>query len=257
MAAGEPLASMTPWHSKAVGDGHQSTLVRRATSRREHTMSSSSPAPSDRRLFLGRVAAAAAGAVAASASLPDSLEAASAIAADDSEKWLVKLRGKYRQVFDAFQIEDGFGLAYAATFLNTQGPNPDAGAVVVLRHFGFPLALNDAAWEKYKIGQALNVKDPATNAIAVRNPFLRPKAGVLLTDDMAIDKLLARGVIFGACNVALQVMSGRLAGMAGVTAEVALKDWTAAVIPGIVILPSGVWGVNRAQLAGCTYCSAA
>ena len=116
---------------------------------------------------------------------------------------LEKLHGKYRQVFDAYGVDDGFGLAYAATFLNTQGPKPDAGAVVVLRHAGFPMALGDAAWAKYKIGAALNVKDPETNAPAVRNPFLRPKPGVLLTDDMAIDKLLARGVIFGGCSVAL------------------------------------------------------
>ncbi|MEP7346987.1 MAG: hypothetical protein ABI877_17080 [Gemmatimonadaceae bacterium] len=212
--------------------------------------------PSDRRLFLGRVAAAAAGAVAASSILPSAIEAAPTVAPDESDMWLEKLHGKYRQVFDTFAIDEGFGLAYAATFLNTQGPKPDAGAVVVLRHFGFPLAVGDDIWAKYKIGQALNVKDPATNEIAVRNPFLRPKSGVLLTDDMAIDKLLARGVIFGACNVALHVISGRLAGMAGVTPEVALKEWTAGVIPGIVVLPSGVWAVNRAQVAGCTYCTA-
>jgi hypothetical protein len=218
-------------------------------------MTSQSPDSSDRRLFLGRVAAAAAGAVAVSSVLPSSL-AAAPVAADEGDKWLEKLHGKYRQLFDVFGVDDGFGLAYAATFLNTQGPKPDAGAVVVLRHAGFPLALGDAAWAKYKIGAALNVKDPATNAPAVRNPFLRPKPGLLLTDDMAIDKLMARGVIFGACNVALHVLSGKLAGQAGVTAEVALKDWTAALIPGITVLASGVWAVNRAQVAGCTYCSA-
>jgi len=219
-------------------------------------VSSLPPTSSDRRDFLGRVAAVAAGAIAANAILPSAASAASP-AADDAEKWLEKLHGKYRQVFDVFGADDGFGLAYAATFLNTQGPKPDAGAVVVLRHFGFPLALSDAVWAKYKIGQAINLTDPATKAIAVRNPFLHPKSGVLLTDDMAIDKLLARGVVFGACNVALHVLSGKLAGNAGVTPEVALKEWTAAMIPGVTLLPSGVWGVNRAQVAGCTYCTGA
>jgi len=52
------------------------------------------------------------------------------------------------------------------------------------------------------------------------------------------------------------VLSGRMAANAGVTADVALKEWTAAIIPGITVLPSGVWAVNRAQMKGCTYCTA-
>lgn len=213
------------------------------------------PDLSGRRTFLGQLAGTA-GAMVAGAALPGALGATPAVGSADADHWLDGLKGKYRQVFDTFGIDDGFGLAYAATFLNTQGPKPDAGAVVVLRHAGFPLALGDAIWAKYKLGEAMNVKDPATGAIAVKNPFLRPKPGVLLTDDMAIDKLLTRGVVFGGCNVALQVLSGRMAGNAKVTAEVALKEWTAGLIPGITIVPSGVWAVNRAQVAGCTYCSA-
>lgn len=209
----------------------------------------------NRRAFLGR-------AVTASAALGMGVTATpwhEALAADSqagaSEKWLSSLKGKYRQVTDIFEPNDGWGLAYARTFLATQGPQPDAGAVVILRHAGFVLSLGNEAWAKYKLGAAMNITDPETKAPAVKNPFLRPKPGTLLADDMAIDQLLAKGVIFGACNVALQVLSGRMAGQAGVTPEVALKDWTAAIIPGVHVIPSGVWGVNRAQVAGCTYCS--
>lgn len=60
---------------------------------------------------------------------------------------------------------------------------------------------------------------------------------------------------FGACHVALLGQSKMLAGNAGVSAEQAAKEWTANVIPGITIIPSGTWGVNRAQEAGCTYCA--
>jgi hypothetical protein len=76
-----------------------------------------------------------------------------------------------------------------------------------------------------------------------------------LVDDFAIDRLLERGVVFGASNIALQIQSKMLAGNAGVTAEEAAKEWAANVIPGITIVPSGTWGVNRAQEAGCTYCA--
>lgn len=209
-----------------------------------------------RREFLGQVVAVV-GTGAAALAIPSTL-AASTLASDAADdRWLDKLKGKYRQVFDAYKPDDGFGLAYAMTFLNTQGENPDAGAVVVLRHSAMPLAMTHDVWARYKIGEAIGLRDPETKAPAIKNPFLRPKSGLLLSDDMAIDRLLARGVVFGACGVALKVLSGALAPNAGVTPAQAEKEWQAAMIPGIPVLPSGVWGVNRAQMAGCTYCAAA
>ena len=37
--------------------------------------------------------------------------------------------------------------------------------------------------------------------------------------------------------------------------EEAAREWAANVVPGVTIIPSGTWGVNRAQEAGCTYCA--
>jgi hypothetical protein len=51
------------------------------------------------------------------------------------------------------------------------------------------------------------------------------------------------------------VQSKMLAGNAGVSADEAAREWAANVVPGITIIPSGTWGVNRAQEAGCTYCA--
>jgi len=172
--------------------------------------------------------------------------------AEDGPNWPGTLPGRHRQLVDAFAMNDGFPLAFAWTFLV---PNKSATGVVVLRHGAFPIALDHAIWAKYKIGESFKITDPETKAPAVKNPFLRPKAGVLMVDDWAVDRLLARGVVFGACNMALQVQSKMLAGNVGVTAEEAAKQWAANVIPGITIIPSGTWGVNRAQEAGCTYCA--
>ena len=74
-------------------------------------------------------------------------------------------------------------------------------------------------------------------------------------DDMAIDRVLANGAVIGACGIALKVLSGKLAQNAGMSAEEAAKEWAANVIPGITVIPSGTWGVNRAQEHGCTYCA--
>src|SRR5215467_11150434 len=124
-----------------------------------------------------------------------------------------------------------------------------------LRHSAFPIALGNAMWKKYKIGESLKTIDPETKAPAVKNPFLRPKAGVLLVDDMALDRVPDRGVVFGACNVALLIQSKMLAGNAGASAEEAAKEWAANVVSGTTINPPGTWGVNRAQELGCTYCA--
>jgi hypothetical protein len=170
----------------------------------------------------------------------------------DGPNWPGTLNGRHRQVVDAYEFNSGYPLVFAVTFL---APNESASAVVILRHGAFPIALNDAMWGKYKIGEAMKIVDPETNAPAKKNPFLRPKPGVLVVDDMALDRLLARGVIFGACNVALMVQSKRLAPNAGVSADEAAKEWAANIVPGITVIPSGTWGVNRAQEAGCSYCA--
>ena len=207
--------------------------------------------PSRRGLFARFAGAAAIGIAGLTAR---SVRAATAA---DGPDWPGKLEGRHRQVVDAYEVNSGFPLAFAWTFLL---PNPAPGAataVVVLRHGAFPIALNSAMWAKYKIGESFKIDDPETKAPAVKNPFFQPKPGVLLADDFAIDRLLAKGAIFGGCNVALVVQSGMLAHNAGVSAEDAAKEWTANLIPGITLIPSGTWGVNRAQEAGCTYCAGA
>ena len=176
-------------------------------------------------------------------------------AADDGPNWPGKLTGRYRQVVDAYSVNDGFPLVFASTFLLTDPPPGSATSVVILRSQGLVIAVNSAVWEKYKIGESLKIIDPETKAPAVKNPFLNPKPGVLTTDDSAVDRLLGKGAVFGACNVALHGLSKRLANNAGVSADDAAKEWAANLVPGITLLPSGVWGLNRAQQAGCTYCT--
>jgi intracellular sulfur oxidation DsrE/DsrF family protein len=40
------------------------------------------------------------------------------------------------------------------------------------------------------------------------------------------------------------------------TADQIAQEWRAAVLPGIQVVPSGMWAVNRTQQRGCTYCFA-
>ena len=209
-----------------------------------------------RRGFFARIAG---GAMALGLTGLASAPARAAAGAEDGPDWPGTLKGQHRQVVDAYAPNDGFPLAFALTFLATNGPASagvvPATAVVVLRHLALPLALDHTMWQKYKIGQSLSILDPETKAPAVKNPFLQPKPGVLMVDEMAIDRVLASGAVIGACAIALNMLSGKLAGNAGVSTEEAAKEWTANVIAGITVIPSGTWGLNRAQEHGCTYCA--
>ena len=201
-----------------------------------------------RRRFFGRIAAMSA------VGLFGFAAAATPAHADrsDGPDWPGTLKGRHRQVFDIYDINDGFPLGFANNFLT---PNESATAVLIFRHKGLPYAVGSAIWAKYKIGESFKILDPETKAPAVKNPWLEPKPGVLANADMALDHLIAKGTVMGACAVALRAQSRRLAANAGVSAEEALKEWTANLIPGVTVISSGTWGVNRAQEAGCTYCA--
>jgi hypothetical protein len=173
-------------------------------------------------------------------------------AAADGPDWPGTLKGRHKQLFDVYDINEGFPLGFANNFLT---PNESATAVLIFRHKGLPYALNSAMWEKYKVGETFKISDPETKAPAVKNPYFQPKPGVLNNADMALDRLVAKGTVIGACAVALRGQSRRLASNAGVSPDDALKEWTANLIPGVTVIPSGTWGVNRAQEAGCSYCA--
>lgn len=226
-----------------------------------HPHSHDSESRNGRRAFLGKLAAtAAAGAagitLASALDAPGELLAATPSVGPNADHWLDGLKGKHKQLVDAYAPNEGFPLAFAFSFMAAQSPaDLPVGAVLVLRHMAMPFALNSALWERYKIGEGIKLMDPKTNQPATINPFYKPPAGSLPLEDMALDKLMAKGVIVGACNMALQFLSSEFAANAGVSKEAAAKEWTEGLLPGITLLPSGTWGVNRAQEKGCTYCT--
>jgi intracellular sulfur oxidation DsrE/DsrF family protein len=227
-------------------------------------MSTSSNNPSDRRTFLTTLATGSAAVAAGAIALPHVAEAASATGVDGvnvDEAWLAKLTGKHKQFFDVVSVNDGWPLGFAMNFLKQYNdaykiPDGNLSVVVGLRHFSIPLGFTDDLWKRYKLGELTKVMDPATKAPATRNIYYRAHDGDLMMSGMAIDKLQARGVSFTVCNTALTNLSAMLAPNAGVTADVAKKEWTAALIPGMVLVPAGVVALNRAQERGCAYCFA-
>ena len=125
---------------------------------------------------------------------------AQAAASSDGADWPGALKGSHRQVVDAYEVNAGFPLTFALTFLL---PNDSASAVVVLRHGAFPIALDDAMWQKYKVGETFKIIDPETKMPAVKNPWFQPKPGVIANAEATLDRLAARGSVMGVCGVAL------------------------------------------------------
>jgi hypothetical protein len=181
--------------------------------------------------------------------------------ASPNDDWIQRIQGRHRQVFDATEPNGGFAVVYALNFLESskQANNltdADHTAVVCFRHFATPLLLNDAIWAKYNVGALppINVIDPRTNAPATRNIF---HSNIMLYPGLTYESLMAtRPVIMTACSMALTLLSGLAAGAAGVSPEDAKNEWFAGLISGAIAVPSGVYAVNRAQEAGCTFCTA-
>ncbi len=186
---------------------------------------------------------------------------ASSFSSSSPDPWLGPLSGKHKMYFDATSATGGWPLAYAMNWLAT-GPaaygekESDFSAVVGARHFAAVMALNDSIWAKYPIGAMVNVIDPQTKAPAKRNIFFKSQTGDMMFTDAAIDKLQARGVVVVACSVALGAISGMAGGQVGVPEAQAKAEFIASLLPGVKLVPSGVFAVAHAQEKGCAYCFA-
>ncbi len=215
-----------------------------------------------RRGFLGTLAASTAAGLASLT--PLSLEAATRTrritdnAVDAAfEAWLNKITGKHKMLFDAPEVNSGMPVVWPRVWLNGNNENygtkdTDNSAVIVLRHAGIPIAMQDALWVKYKLGEAFSIKDG--DAAATRNIFAKQMP--LPLPGTGIEQLLASGAQFGVCNVALTVYSGMVAQKMNMDAAAVKSDWVAGLMPGVQVVPSGVLAVSRAQEKGCSYCFA-
>jgi intracellular sulfur oxidation DsrE/DsrF family protein len=224
-----------------------------------------------RRRFLGALAAGAGAVGVASLPFPRAASAESAEAEtavtnpEDPDSWFAGIKGKHRAVFDIFEPHGVFPFLGPMVFLMTNAstgtPAKDCSVVVIIRHEAVPFALGNNLWKKYKLGEATKVTDPETKALAVRNVFWQPKPGDFVLPGLGnarvgIDQLQAQGVMFFACGAALMSMSAGVAQQTKQDPKTVQQEFMTSVLPGVHVLPSGVWGLGRAQEHGCAYCFA-
>ena len=176
--------------------------------------------------------------------------------------WVDKIqRAKHKQVFDAPGIAEGMALNNAVVWLNGYAEvykttDADMAAVLVFRHKGISMVLNDDMWAQMPFGDDEKITDPATSATTKRNPFLKAaggRGGAALMPNGDLESLMARGVIVLACNLALMRQAGAFAKAAGITREQAQQKLIDSVVPGVIRMPSGVFATSRAEEAGCQF----
>jgi hypothetical protein len=224
---------------------------------------------SSRRDFLSRVTTGAAGTMMfAGAPIPvdvvaGMLRPTSAPAAPEQWdlSWVGRVKGKYRAVFDVPEVESGYGV-WRASLWETQyqqvlGAKPaEMSAVVVLRHNGIALAMQQAFWDRYGVGEAKKVIHPITQQPTDRNPALLSSARGEIPatfDAVQLDRFIARGGIALACSLAFDDCVETVKAKDGVSDEQARTAALASLVPGVILQPSGVFAALRAQDAGCRY----
>jgi hypothetical protein len=188
--------------------------------------------------------------------------------------WIKRVNGKARAVFDIVTTESNGGWGRVTMWrdqaVEMYGKPKDVSAIAVIRHGAIRLAMNDAYWEEFpptagrgRAGAApvdtTAAARPATPAAPSRNPIGSPKPGA--TDAQkaeTIEGFLAGGGIVLACNVAFSfAIRPSIARVKSLTGDAADKKAREYLIPGVILMPSGVFGLIAAQQAGCGMLGAA
>jgi hypothetical protein len=188
---------------------------------------------------------------------------------DDS--WSARLTAaKHKAVFDMPELQDAEALDHAALWLEglrtALGAAPgDARVAIIIRHAAVVAAFNDAMWSKYEIGKVRKFKDDSTGKWAVRNPFASPTppkpdgppARPSRPDRPGdtLDWFAQYGHTLLACNVATLGMSSILAKKVNGQMNAIYDELKANLIPGVILQPSGIYALHRAQEAGCSFSS--
>ena len=169
----------------------------------------------------------------------------------------------HKQVFSTSAIIVQPGANYAALFAHMQfamngydfslGQSSATLATLgVVAGSSVILGLNDAMWQKYKIGKRLNVA--ATNvyygAKFSLDPNVSPNDSTGLYQDWSAQAVLQRGGTFMLCHNALAKLAHSCAAATGKTSESVLAEMIHNLQPGFMLVPAGVTAVQLAQEHG-------
>jgi hypothetical protein len=163
-------------------------------------------------------------------------------------------------VFDAPEVAGGTVLYQVGNWIRghveAEGAAERLQPVLVIRHGAVAMVLNDDMWKRLDAGTMLKLKEGPDGAPVTRNPFINYEAGrqhSMIGPNDGLDRLISGGAIVLACNLALGGQAFRLREREGMPIEEARGLIRAHLIPGVTVMPNGIFAVGRAQEAGCHY----
>ncbi len=210
--------------------------------------------------------------------LPDSIDGGDPYVKSDKwdMSWIKRVQGKARGVFDIVTTVSNGGWPRVAMWhdqaIEVYGSPKEVTAIAVIRHGGITLAATDAYWEEFKPGtgggRGRGGVPPAADTAAatppappppMRNPIGTPRAGAASESKSdTVSGFIAAGGIVLACNVAfsfsIRSNVARVKSLSGDAADKAAREY---LIPGVILMPSGVFALIAAQQTGCGVCGAA
>jgi hypothetical protein len=129
-----------------------------------------------------------------------------------------------------------------------------ARVVFNIRTQAVPAALNDETWERMALGTAYGVKDPGTGQAATRNPFWHRAPSPIPEYVMpSLQDFVDGGSFMLVCDFALGHLARRLAPTSGTDEATVHRTLRAGLLPSAYAVPSGMFGLARAQNSGCAY----
>jgi hypothetical protein len=175
--------------------------------------------------------------------------------------WTGRL-GRYKTAYDSPEIMSGAALSFAASavqgYTQALGTKPgDVTPVLILRHTASYMVLDDDMWKRLAVGESQKLKDPTTGEPALRNPFINHAKGdkfTMIGAEAGIDTLVGQGAIVLTCNRALTGIASMLRRKeTTLTQEQAMAAIRGSTLPGVYVMPNGIFAVSAAQDAGCHY----
>lgn len=178
---------------------------------------------------------------------------------------LLKHDARARQVYDIRPIGEGRFLNNIKNSINgfQFGFDMPADQIKVVSAMHGPsnmLNFADAMWEKYRLGEFLQVTDPKTGKPATRNLYYSrnghgssdPEDRASPFQDTSMEALQARGVQFLSCHTATEEQAQGLLKQYAfkATAEEIVRDLQAHTMPGVLIVPAMVAAVSLLQSEG-------
>jgi len=173
--------------------------------------------------------------------------------------WTQKITGKYKAMFDVPEVEGGVGVMRAGIWQRQyadvlKAKPADLSTVIVIRHAGIVLAMNQEFWTTYDVGKKRKIRNDDGKTMRF-NPVL-PEPGKDLPASSAslmLDTLIRGGAIALGCGLAFRAVVGLVQKQDKLDAAAARAKAMSMLVPGVIMQPSGIFADVMAQDAGCAF----